>query len=111
MCRIFACLLALPLLAAGPPADGLNRFAADTYRQLAGKSGNLIFSPVSISTALSMALAGARGPTAREMTAVLHTPVDAAVLNQLTQAGNAKGDELLLAQSLWVERSYAVLPA
>jgi serpin B len=104
--RLLPFLLVLPLAA----ADGLNQFAADTYRQLARTRGNLIFSPVSISTALSMALAGARGKTAEEMTAVLHTPSDATLLDQLARAGNASGDELLLAQALWVERAFPLQP-
>ena len=54
-CRLIPFLMALPLAAGMPAADGLNRFAADTYHRLAGDRGNLIFSPLSISTALSMA--------------------------------------------------------
>lgn len=43
-------------------------FAFNLYHQLAAtEPGNLFFSPYSISTALSMALAGARGNTAEEM--------------------------------------------
>jgi serpin B len=110
MHRLLTIFLAIPLFAASPAADGLNRFAGDTYFQLSRKPGNLIFSPLSISTALSMALAGARGQTAQEMTAILHVPVNAEVLDQLTRAGNAKGDELLLGQGLWVDRGYPLLP-
>lgn len=49
-------------------------FGASLYRELsAGSSGkNLVFSPVSISLALQMALEGARGKTATEMASVLH---------------------------------------
>ena len=111
MRRLLTAFLAIPLFAASPAADGLNRFAGDTYAQLARKPGNVIFSPLSISTALSMALTGARGKTAQEMTSVLHVPVNGELLDQLTNAGNAKGDELLLGQGLWVERAYPLLPA
>jgi serpin B len=110
MHRLLTIFLVIPLFAASPAADGLNRFAGDTYSQLSRKPGNLIFSPLSISTALSMALAGARGQTAQEMTAILHAPVNAEVLDQLIRAGNAKGDELLLGQGLWVDRGYPLLP-
>ena len=41
--------------------EGLNRFGTTCYRELARGDGNLIFSPFSISSALSMTLAGARG--------------------------------------------------
>src|SRR5262249_9072455 len=111
MHRLFAILFTVPLFAASPAADGLNRFAGDIYGELAQKPGNLVFSPLSISTALSMALAGARGKTAQEMTSVVHTPVNANLLDQLTRAGNAEGDELLLAQGVWVERTYPLLPS
>jgi len=110
MHRFIALIFALPLAALAAPADGLNAFAGDLYRQLAQSRGNLVFSPLSISTALAMTLAGARGQTAEEMTAVLRNPPDAALLEQLTKAGNAGGDQLLLAQSLWVDRGFALLP-
>lgn len=102
--------LVLPLAAATPDTGGLNRFAGNLYGELARTPGNVVFSPLSISTALAMTLAGARGETAREMTAVLQTPPTAALLDALTRAGNTAGDQLLLAQSLWVERAFPLLP-
>ena len=110
MRRLIALLAAFPLVAANPGADGLNRFAADLYRQLGGRGGNIVFSPVSISTALAMTLAGARGQTAQEMQSVLRTPPDAAFLDQISRAAKG-GDELLLAQSLWVDRGFPLQPA
>jgi serpin B len=53
---------------------GNNQFAFDLYRRLADKPGNLLFSPYSISTALAMTSAGAKGKTAEEMQTVLHFP-------------------------------------
>ncbi len=47
-------------------------FAFDLYRAISEQSGNLFFSPLSISAALAMAYAGARGETAAEMEQVLH---------------------------------------
>src|SRR5690348_9090175 len=110
MRRLIAVAMALPLAAATPGTEGLNRFAADLYTKIAGKGGNVVFSPVSISTALAMALAGARGQTAEEMKAVLRTPPDAALLDQIAKAAKG-GDELLLAQSLWVDRELPLQPA
>ncbi len=55
--------------------DGGNQFAFDLYARLAG-DGNLFFSPYSISTALAMTAAGARGNTEREMATVLHFPTE-----------------------------------
>jgi serpin B len=48
-------------------------FAFDLYRSVIGaETGNVFLSPYSISTALSMVLAGARGSTADELAAALH---------------------------------------
>jgi serpin B len=98
------------MFAATPAVDGLNAFAGDLYQQLSRNKGNLVFSPLSISTALAMTLAGARGQTAKEMTAVLRVSPTGALLEQLSRTGNASGDQLLLAQSLWVDREFALLP-
>jgi len=47
--------------------EGNNAFAMELYGQLRNRSGNLFFSPESISIALAMTYAGARGNTASEM--------------------------------------------
>src|ERR1700731_4429765 len=52
--------------------QGDNSFALDLYAKLRGQDGNLFFSPYSISTALAMTRAGARGDTAAEMDKVLN---------------------------------------
>ena len=49
-----------------------NQFAFDLYNRLSREDGNLFFSPYSISKALAMVYAGARGDTEREMANVLH---------------------------------------
>jgi serine protease inhibitor len=53
-------------------AEGNTAFAVQLYRELGTEAGNLFFSPYSISSALGMTYAGARGNTAKEMKAVLH---------------------------------------
>jgi len=62
--------------AASAPADqavtAINAFAIDVYRQLAAENGNVFFSPYSISSAMTMVYAGARGDTAAEMEKTLH---------------------------------------
>jgi hypothetical protein len=45
-------------------ASAINQFALDLYARLQDTEGNLFFSPFSISTALAMTCAGARGETA-----------------------------------------------
>ncbi|HSQ55749.1 MAG TPA: serpin family protein, partial [Gemmata sp.] len=60
-----------------PLASGNTTFGLDLYGQLRSESGNLFLSPFSISTALGMVAAGARGKTLEEMTRVLHLPAHA----------------------------------
>ncbi len=56
--------------------EGNNEFAFDLLHQLGQKPGNKFFSPYSISTALGMTYAGARGNTAKEMAQTLHFTLD-----------------------------------
>src|SRR5262245_58600353 len=51
---------------------GNSAFAFELYQQLSTGEGNLFFSPYSISTALAMTFAGARGQTESQMAQVLH---------------------------------------
>jgi serpin B len=107
-------LLAGALLASSDATSGMNRFAAATYRQLAQTSGNLILSPFSISTALSMLLDGARGQTAAGMAATLsqlhpgsgyHVAV-ASLAAELTKQANGGGNRLAIANGLWVQQGF-----
>ena len=67
---------AVPSAQAQPDVNALvqgnNEFAFALYERLAEKDGNLFFSPYSISNALAMTYAGARGDTAKEMSQTLH---------------------------------------
>jgi serpin B len=54
---------------------GNNRFALKLYRRLHDKPGNLFFSPYSISTAVAMTCAGARGQTERQIARAMHFPL------------------------------------
>jgi len=109
-------LLAGALLASSDVTPGMNRFAAAAYRQLAQTSVNLILSPFSISTALSMLLDGARGHTAAGMAAALdqlqtgpgyHAAV-AALAAELTKQANLGGNQLAIANGLWVQQGFPV---
>jgi serpin B len=77
---LVAALVALtPWLAASatntePPqilVEAYNASGVDIFQRLASSPGNIAFSPLSIGTAMAMALAGARGDTQSEMTKVL----------------------------------------
>jgi serpin B len=79
---------------------------------------NLILSPFNVATALSMALAGARGQTADEIQSVLHVHYDSTydaamgdLLAGLSKEGNTGGNELHAANGLWVQKGFAIQPA
>ena len=54
---------------------GNNEFAIDLYHRLSVKGGNLFLSPYSITSALAMCWAGARGNTEAEMAKTLRFPL------------------------------------
>jgi serpin B len=92
--------------------EGNNAFAVALYGQLRSQDGNLFFSPESISTALAMTYAGARGDTASEMAKTMHFtlpperlhPAMGALLADLNAPH--KGYQLRVADALWAQRDY-----
>lgn len=98
--------------------DGNTHFALDLYAQLREQDGNLFVSPLSISSALAMTYAGARGNTATEMAAVLHFqleperlhPAFAALLAGLDAPKEQPGYQLHIANALWLQQGYKFLP-
>lgn len=58
--------------APGGLTEGINAFATDLYAEIGNAAGNLAFSPASISMAMAMTYAGARGRTAEQMRNVMH---------------------------------------
>ncbi|QDT28884.1 serpin family protein [Gimesia panareensis] len=94
--------------------DDCNRFACALFQQLAAEnSGNLFFSPASISTALAMTLAGARGETAREMRNALQLTQEGSRLHasfqRLRSETRTGGVELDVANQLWGQAGYHFL--
>ena len=55
-------------------AAGNNKFALELYQRLQSQQGNLFLSPYSISTALAMTYAGAKGQTEKQMAEALCFP-------------------------------------
>ena len=102
-------LLAAGLHAADGGAPGTTRFATKAYRELARGHGNLILSPFNIAAALSMALQGARGQTAGEMTRCSISFLSDAAVDQLLKDANTGGNQLLTANGLWVQRGFPIL--
>jgi serpin B len=94
-----------------------NEFALDLYQELKGARGNLFFSPYSISTALAMTYAGARGQTEIEMADVLRFTLDQQPLHsafsqlqsELNAIRNNGNIELSVANSLWAQERYSFL--
>lgn len=122
---IFALLLAAAAHAAAPSlppsvavaVSNNTAFACDLYAQLKSQEGNLFFSPYSVSTALAMTYAGARGETATQMARTLRFTLPqadlhpaftalAAQMNAVQQAGQV---QLSIANSLWPHKSYPFL--
>jgi len=130
----FALVLAVALAAgvaegAGPGAAadsaeaalvrGNDQFAFDLYAGLRRREGNVFISPYSISTALGMTYAGARGPTATEMATVLRFPVTgdrlheafARVTRDVSRIGSGGKAELYIANALWPQTGLPLDPA
>lgn len=101
----------------GELADGNTAFALDLYARLAKEEGNLFFSPYSISTALAMTYAGARGDTATQMSDVLRFPHGGDALHgafkqlgqQLESAQKRGKIALRVANALWPHEGYPFL--
>src|SRR5580704_18209197 len=94
-----------------------NRFAFDLYTGLRGRSGNLFFSPASISVALAMAYARAAENTETHMAKVLHFQMSKAQLNQEMRAllaswkssDKKRGFRLDVANRLWGQDGFKFL--
>ncbi|HEY42734.1 MAG TPA: serpin family protein [Anaerolineae bacterium] len=116
-----------PLIGATDLAEltvGNTAFALDLYQSLREGEGNLFFSPYSISLALAMTYAGARGETEREMAQTLHFTLSQDGLHhtfnaldlQLSHRGEEIDEQegepfrLNIANSIWGQRGYDFLP-
>jgi serpin B len=99
-------------------------FAFELYRELKGKEGNLFYSPHSISLALAMTYAGARGETAEQMADTLHFileqelhPASNWLDAELARRGEgAKGKDgegfrLNIVNAIWGQKDYEFLSA
>lgn len=107
-------MLPAKLDADGPKiVAGLNGFAGDMHRNMQElQAGDFAISPISISTALGMAYAGAKGETAAELARVLRYPdnvTDFHKSNGLLLGGtqiDAKGRIVAVNNALWVQNGY-----
>ena len=103
--------------------EGNNMFALELYAKLRSQGGNLFVSPYSISTALAMTHAGARGRTASQMAQVLHFPAIAEpsspgsdqrqfasaygqIIKDLNKRGEKGAYTLNVANALWGQKGF-----
>ena len=118
---VFCCVIGKKALAGEEErsliVNGNSGFAFDLYKELKGEDGNLFFSPYSISTALAMTYAGARGNTATEMAEVLHFDLGQDSLHnafgelgdQISAVEESGDVQLSIANALWLEEEYVFL--
>jgi serpin B len=103
--------------------NGNSEFAWELYQVLKKEDGNLFYSPYSISLALAMTYAGARGETAKQMADTLHYLLAQNALHsafnslalELSKRGEgAKGTDgegfrLNIANAIWGQKDYKFL--
>ena len=102
---------------------GNSAFAFDLYQALREEDGNLFYSPYSISLALAMTYAGARGETAQQMADTLHFVLSQdrlhpalnsldIELGQRGEGAKGKDDEgfrLNIVNAIWGQKDYQFL--
>ena len=103
--------------------NGDSEFAFDLYQALKKEDGNIFYSPYSISLALAMTYAGARGETAKQMADTLHYLLPQSALHpalnslgiELGKRGEGakgkdeKGFRLNIVNAIWGQKDYKFL--
>jgi len=103
--------------------EGNSAFAFELYRALKGEEGNLFYSPYSISLALAMTYAGARGETAEQMAVTLQFLLEQERLHpafnwldaELASRGegaagkDGEGFRLNIVNAIWGQKDYEFL--
>jgi serpin B len=105
--------------------EGNSAFAFELYQALKGKEGNLFYSPYSISLALAMTYAGARGQTAQQMADTLQfmleqdrlhpafnwLDAELASRGEGAQGKDGEGFRLNVVNAIWGQKDYEFLPS
>jgi len=103
--------------------EGNSAFAFEIYQAIRGEEGNLFYSPYSISLALAMTYAGARGETAQQMADTLQFLLDQERLHpafnwldaELAKRGegaegkDGEGFRLNIVNAIWGQKDYEFL--
>ena len=104
-------------------SDLNNDFAVNFYKRLSGMTGNIVFSPYSISLAMAMAYAGANGETEKQISEVFNFPIpqqglhpqfNALDLALASRGKGAKGQDgkdfrLNIANQIFIQDGFSVL--
>jgi serpin B len=104
--------------------DGNTAFSFDLFQELKSEDGNMFYSPYSISLALAMTYAGARGETEQQMADTLHYDLSQHNLHpafnyldmELAKRGEGargKDDEgfrLNIVNAIWGQKDFTFLP-
>ncbi len=104
--------------------EGNTVFALDLFQEIKDEAPNLFYSPYSVSSALAMLYAGARGATEKEMAGALqftlsqeslHPAFNALDLElesrgETAQGRDGEGFRLNIANALWGQHDYTFLP-
>ena len=104
-------------------SDLNNDFALKFYKRLSGMTGNIVFSPYSISLAMAMAYAGASGETEKQISDVFNFPIpqdglhpqfNALDLALASRGNGAKGQDgkdfrLNIANQIFIQDGFPVL--
>jgi serpin B len=99
-------------------AQASTLFCLDLYASLQPQEGNIFFSPCSISSALAMTYAGARGLTRSQMARVMRFPLEqeeffaayAVMEKGMHEHAGSANVQLMSANALWVQRGYRIHP-
>jgi serpin B len=105
--------------------EGNSAFAFELYQALRGNEGNVFYSPYSISLALAMTYAGARGETAQQMADTLQFMLEQDKLHPAfnwldtelasrgkgAQGKDGEGFKLNIVNAIWGQEDYEFLPA
>ncbi len=110
---------AQPVSQVSAVAEASNQFAFKLYAKLGSESHNLFFSPSSISTALGMVYAGAKGETAEQMAQTLSLDKSVAgaslhaaagqLIRELNAGGTQGAYQLTVANRLWGQKDFKFL--
>jgi serpin B len=91
--------------------DSNNKFALNLFQQLANKTGNVFYSPYSISTALFMATGGAKSQTEKQMLDVLGQTENTLAYHQkfgehIALVEKKENIKLNIANSIWMQKGF-----